>query len=121
MTDTKGGQTFRRKLQKDNLFAVAKDFDLAGIVNRLDTSLHFFDIVAGFAWAEAIGNEGIDIAEHVAKVVVELKARKFPGEVAANIAHHVADRLPDERQVLGFGRRQKLHKNNRLPWPRDGA
>ena len=61
----------RRELQIDHLVLRADQVDLADIRHGQDLGADVFDIIPHLPLRQAVGGEGIDVAEDVAEAVVE--------------------------------------------------
>ena len=121
LVQAKGCQTRGREFQIDFLVLFAQQFDLARQWQRLHQIADIIHAVAQFARGEAVRREGIDIAEHVAEIVVELEAREFLREFRANVRHHLADALPDLGDMLAANGLVQFDIDDRLPRHGDRA
>ena len=63
-----------REVEVDDLVLGADQIDLAGVGHRQDLRARLLDIVAQLAGRQAVGGEGVDVAEDVAELVVEERA-----------------------------------------------
>ena len=120
LINTEGGHFLGREIQIDRFFAVAKDHHIARVIQLLHFAADVLDHVAHFARGEPVRGKGIDIAVNIAKAVVEFETGKFGRKFTADIAHHIADFLPDRRDLRTTGGGQQVYINDRHAGPCDG-
>ena len=94
LVDAERGELAGREFEVDHLVLRADQLDPAGVRHRQDLGAHRLDVVAQLALAQAVGGEGVDVAEDVAETVVEGRADHALGEIAADVVDHVADLHP---------------------------
>ena len=78
LADAEGGHLARRELQEDHLVLRADQLDLADIRHRENLGPHVLDIVAQLPLRQPVRGERVDVAEHVAEIVVEERDPRRP-------------------------------------------
>ena len=102
-----------RKLDKDRLIAGADQIDTPRSIQKLHLVRDILDIGFHVLGRETVPSKGIDVAEHIAKAVVEVKALKFGRKIAANVGHHRANTGPRLINIASAHRIEKVHIDNR--------
>ena len=93
------GKLARREVEIDRFVLRADQIDLAGIRNLEHLGADILDIVAQLAHGQPVAGEGIDIAKHIAELIVE-RGRQHPlRELVLDVRDHVPDLRPNARDV----------------------
>ena len=113
LVDAEGRELAGGKLQEDHLVLGADQLDPAGVRHGQHLGAHCLDIVAELALGQSVGGEGVDVAEDVAKAVVEGGTDDALRELAADVVDHVAHLHPGGGHG---GRRRCCSSGSRTPW-----
>ncbi len=101
-----------REFEIDGLVLLADQIDAADIGHGQDARAREFDLVAQLPQGQAVGGEGVDIAEHVAEAVVEERPLHARGKLALDVRDHVADADPGRLDVARPGRGQQVDEDD---------
>ena len=102
LADAEGGHLARRELQEDHLVLGADQVDLADIRHRENLGPHVLDIVAQLPLRQPVRGERVDVAVHVAEVVVEDGTHDALGQLPFDVVDHVPDSSPRRPARRGF-------------------
>ena len=103
LVDAEGGELAGGEFEVDHLVLGADQLDPAGVRHGQHLGAHRLDIVAELALGQAVGGEGVDVAEDVAEAVVEGGTDDAVGELAADVVDHVAHLHPGGGHGGGVG------------------
>ena len=101
--DAEAGELAGGDDEIDRLVLGADQLGLADVLDLQHGVADAFGIVAQLPHGEAVGREGVDVAEDVAELVVETDALEGIGKAAANVVDVLADLIEQVRQLLRIG------------------
>ena len=116
LVDAEGGELAGGEFEIDHLVLGADQLDAAGVRHSQHLGARRLDIVAELALGQAVGGEGVDVAEDVAEAVVEGRPDNAVGELAADVADHVADLHPGGGHGGGVGGVLEVDVDRCLAW-----
>ena len=105
----------RRKVEVDDLVLRADQLDLAGIGNLEHLGADILHVIAQLTHGEPIAGEGIDIAEHIAELIVEPRRLHPLRKLVPDIGDHVAHPGPNAGDVARLGIVPEVHEDRGLP------
>ena len=110
------GDPARVEFEVDRLVLRADEVDLADIRHGVhDVGAGGLDIVAQLPIRQAVGGERINVAIHVAELVVVERPRHALRQLWLDVRDQVADLAPDGRHVAAFRLAQQVDVNRGLP------
>ena len=102
LADAEGRHLARREFQEDHLVLGADQVDLADVRHRENLGPHVLDIVAQLPLRQPVRGERVDVAVHVAEVVVEEGTHDALGKLPFDVVDHVPDSSPRRPARRGF-------------------
>ena len=111
LVEAEPGDLVGRELDVDALVLHAEHVDLRHVGDLQQARADILDIVAQLPAGKAVGGEAVDDAVGVAELVVEPGAEGSLRQRILDVAHLLADLIPDVRNI-GLGRRSlQRHEN----------
>ena len=91
-----------REFKENHFILRTQNVDFPDIGNGQYLGANVFDVIPQLALAQAVAGESVDVAEHIAEAIVEVRPDDPLRKIAFDIRDHVAHPNPGRVDVTGL-------------------